>query len=143
MIDIICAGVVYTAVLVSCHDGDTCKVKFNEESVCMHFLQEERVRFEGFDTPEINGKCIAEKILARKAKEITENYFRSTKRTICATKKRDEHGRPLVKSCELKELLISKELAYEYHGGKKQKWCKSKITSQSVRRQNALDCHCE
>ena len=123
MVDIIYAGVVYTAVLLGCHDGDTCRVKFSDVDVRVPFLQEHRIRFEGFDTPEIEGKCAKEKRLAKRAQRLTENYFKSAKRTIYATKKRDDYGRWLVESRELKKLLISKELAYEYHGGKKRSWC--------------------
>ena len=63
MVEIIFAGAIYIASFISCYDGDSCKLQFDNNVI---FLQMQSIRFEGFDTPEIHGKCALKK--AKRAK---------------------------------------------------------------------------
>ena len=59
-------------------DGDTFRARVDiwlGQSVTV------KVRLKGVDTPEMNGKCAAEKKLARQAKAFAENWLRKTKRS--------------------------------------------------------------
>ena len=50
MIEIIVGSIIYTATLIGCYDGDTCKVRFEDSP---EILAEQSFRFDGFDTPEL------------------------------------------------------------------------------------------
>tara|TARA_B100000035_G_scaffold41173_1_gene30948 strand:- start:551 stop:913 length:363 start_codon:yes stop_codon:yes gene_type:complete len=119
MIDIVVGTIVYTATLIGCYDGDTCKVKFDNAP---DILAEQTFRFEGFDTPEIRGKCQEEKDLAKLAKEETLNYMQ-TVGVVYSDGDRGKYGRLLVKTPDLQESLIEKGLARAYDGGKRKSWC--------------------
>ena len=59
--------------LVEVIDGDTFRARLDiwlGQSVTV------KVRLKGVDTPEMNGKCAAEKKLARQAKAFAENWLR-------------------------------------------------------------------
>ena len=119
MIDIVVGTIVYTATLIGCYDGDTCKVKFNDAP---DILAEQTFRFEGFDTPEIRGKCQEEKDLAKLAKEETLNYMQ-TVGVVYSEGDRGKYGRLLVTTPDLQSSLIEKGLARVYDGGKRKSWC--------------------
>ena len=62
--------------LVEVIDGDTFRARVDiwlGQSVTV------KVRLKGVDTPEMNGKCAAEKKLARQAKDFAENWLKKTK----------------------------------------------------------------
>ena len=79
MIEIIVGTMIYTATLLGCYDGDTCKVQFENTP---EILAVQSFRFEGFDTPELRGKCDEEKSLARLAKQETFSISGSNYITI-------------------------------------------------------------
>tara|TARA_B100000989_G_C19430878_1_gene422996 strand:- start:426 stop:788 length:363 start_codon:yes stop_codon:yes gene_type:complete len=119
MIEIIVGSIIYTATLIGCYDGDTCKVRFEDSP---EILAEQSFRFDGFDTPELRGKCQEEKDLAKLAKQETLSYMENVG-VVYATGERGKYGRLLVTVPELQESLISKGLAKPYDGGKRQGWC--------------------
>lgn len=120
MIEIIVGSITYTAALLSCYDGDTCKIKFHNTP---EIIAEQTLRFEGFDTPEIRGKCWKEKGLARAAQATTYTWMQ-TRGTLYSEGKRGKYGRLLVSAPELQDLLIQSGQARSYAGGKRQSWCK-------------------
>ena len=119
MIEIVIGSIIYTAILLGCNDGDTCKVRFNNS---LDILAEQTFRFEGFDTPEMRGKCSKEKELAKLAKEKTINYMKDNG-IVYSEGKRGKYGRILVTAPKLQEMLTSNGLAREYDGGKREGWC--------------------
>ena len=120
MIQIIFGSVIYTVTLLGCYDGDTCKVKFDNTP---EILEVQSIRFRGFDTPEIKGKCPEEKDLAKLAKEETLNYMENVGVVYYYAKKRSKYGDILVTAPKLQDILINKGLAREYYGEKKESWC--------------------
>ena len=84
----------------------------------------------GVDSPEIRGKCQAEKILARQAKQFAVGKIRAAQaiELIPNPKRRyDRYDRLLawvrLDGQDLSALLIAADLGREYHGGKRQGWC--------------------
>jgi micrococcal nuclease len=117
MIDVVVAGTIYVASLVGCYDGDTCKI--NVPSFVP--FQEYSLRFTGFDTPEMRGKCAEEKVMANQAKHMTIEYMKTVK-TIYVSGK-GKYGRLLTTVPGLGEKLIEEGLARPYEGGKRASWC--------------------
>lgn len=60
------------ASLIGCYDGDTCTLRLANAPP---FIAEQKFRFEGFDTPEIRGKCPQETGLAKRARGVTLAYM--------------------------------------------------------------------
>lgn len=120
MIEIIVGTVIYTATLIGCYDGDTCKIKIDNAP---EIVAEQSLRFKGFDTPEIRGKCEQEKKLAKQAKAMTIEYMKTVGKLYSDNGERGKYGRLLVSTPELQEELIANGLAREYDGGKRQSWC--------------------
>ncbi|MEW5251657.1 thermonuclease family protein [Microbulbifer discodermiae] len=85
------------------------------------------VRVKGVDTPELRGKCQAEKELARKAKQFAVTLLRDAQEVRLEEIERDKYFRLLaevwVDGKRLDQLLIGANLGYEYHGGKRRNWC--------------------
>lgn len=119
MISIHYAGMVYLATLSGCFDGDTCKVIFPNFPA---MVAEQNLRFDGFDTPEMSGTCRHAKQLAQQAQRVTENYMRGDVR-LEFVKKREKHGRLVVRAPELERRLIATGLAKPSKDGKRQNWC--------------------
>ena len=119
MIELIFGGMIYGAALVGCYDGDTCRVTIDNAPP---FLATQSLRFQGFDTPEIRGKCQQEKKLAKDAKAHTIKYLRANTRLVVSGD-RGKYGRLIVEAPGLAESLISSGLAKPYHGGKRKGWC--------------------
>ena len=119
MVEIIFGGAIYIASLFSCYDGDTCKMQFNENVI---FLQTQSIRFDGFDTPEIHGKCVGEKSKAHKARSVTLDYLTDGGKLYTDGRK-DKYGRLLVSAPALKRNLMGAGLAREYYGKKRLGWC--------------------
>lgn len=121
MIHIITASTIYLATLLGCYDGDTCKIELQNAPPLVSTIT---LRFEGFDTPEIRGKCQEEKEMAQMAKNITQGYM-VFKGDLYTDGKRGKYGRLLVRAPELQEDLIELGLARPYNGGKREGWCES------------------
>tara|TARA_B100000035_G_C21034582_1_gene570185 strand:- start:4653 stop:5015 length:363 start_codon:yes stop_codon:yes gene_type:complete len=119
MIEVIVGSVIYTATLLGCYDGDTCKIKFDNTP---EILAEQTLRFRGFDTPELKGKCEKEKMMAKTAKMITTDYMKKEGK-IYATGERGKYGRLLVTAPMLQNQLITDGFARPYDGGTRQGWC--------------------
>ena len=120
MIEIIVGAVIYTATLVGCYDGDTCTVRFDNAP---DIIAEQTLRFEGFDTPELRGKCAEERAKAQVAKQVTNAYMRQVGK-VYSEGKRGKYGRLLVTVPELQAHLIEYDYARSYDGGKRESWCK-------------------
>ena len=119
MVQIIFGSVVYFASLIGCYDGDTCTVRLMKAP---EIVAEVTFRFEGFDTPEIRGKCDREKFLAKNARQITLDYMLQ-KGVVYTNGKKGKYGRLLVTASELELELISAGVARPYDGGKRGSWC--------------------
>ena len=63
MVSVVFSGVLYTAVLLGCYDGDTCTLSFQEAPP---FLATQKVRFVDFDTPELGSANVCQKKSLRK-----------------------------------------------------------------------------
>jgi len=66
--------------IVSCYDGDTCRVDlprsaFNDDWAYELFGHNIPIRVEGIDTPEIRGKCQKEKDLAYEARDLVRGLL--------------------------------------------------------------------
>ena len=119
MMRLVYEGLIYSALLVNCYDGDTCRVRFDGVPP---FLREQRVRFTGIDAPEIRGACAQEKDLARRARAVTKSYVAGGGKLFVADG-RDRYGRLLVNAPRLNAKLIEAGLARPYAKGRRGSWC--------------------
>lgn len=111
--------------VTSIYDGDTFRVNIaGYPDIVGHRVS---VRVFGIDTPEIKGKCQAEKDAAQKAKQFTVEKLRSGKKIELRNLRRDKYFRLLaevyVDNNSLAEMLIKAGLAIPYDGGTKKSWC--------------------
>ena len=87
----------------------------------------------GIDTPELRGKCKAEKELARKAKQYTVTGLREAKKIELRDIQRGKYFRLLasvfVDGVSLGDLLIREGLAVPYDGGTKKSWCRKRFSN--------------
>lgn len=119
-------GNVIISEVLSIYDGDTFKV--NIEGYPDLIGRNISIRLNGIDTPEIRGKCEAEKQLARAAKQFTVTKLRNAKVIELRNMDRGKYFRIVadvyVDGEELSKLLISNNHAVKYEGGTKYKsWC--------------------
>ena len=75
--------------IVSCYDGDTCRVNlprsaFNDDWAYELFGHNIPIRVEGIDTPEIRGQCQKEKDLAYEARDLVRGLLNNAQ-TITLT----------------------------------------------------------
>ncbi len=113
--------------VTSIYDGNTFRANINSYPDIIG--KRMAIRINGIDTPEIKTKCIKEKKLARKAKQFTVSKLRNAKIIELRNIKRGKYFRIVadvyIDGINLAKQLIKKDLAVEYHGGKKVKdWCK-------------------
>ena len=110
--------------LVDVIDGDTFRARVHiwlGQSVTV------KVRLKGVDTPEMNGKCAAEKKLARQAKAFAEKWLKDNQVQLVNVHYGTYAGRVLAttmdkKGATLSAALLSEKLAKPYRG-RKVKWC--------------------
>ena len=110
--------------LVEVIDGDTFRARVDiwlGQSVTV------KVRLKGVDTPEMNGKCAAEKKLARQAKGFAENWLRKNQVQLVNVHYGTYAGRVLataqIKNGDsLSAALLAENLAKPYRGRRAQ-WC--------------------
>lgn len=119
-------GAVSVAKVISVYDGDSFKVDI--EGYPEIIGKSIGVRVNGIDTPEIKGKCDAEKKLALKAKKITEILLLNAKKIVLTEMKRGKYFRIVadvnIDGNNLGEVLVQEGVALPYSGGKKtHKWC--------------------
>lgn len=91
------------------------------------------IRVAGVDTPEIRGKCPAEKVLAKEAKYLVRDALKSAEFITIRNAKRGKYFRIVgdiilepgtERERNLKDLLLDADLAVPYNGGRKTKsWC--------------------
>ena len=111
----------------SIYDGDTITLVCLNEFKCQK--NSLKVRIMGVDTPEIKGKCRKEIVLARKAKQFTVAFLRTSGDIVLTYddyKKYDRYGRLLayisVDGRDLAKGLIENNLGRRYDGGKRLGW---------------------
>jgi micrococcal nuclease len=112
------------ATVLSVYDGDTFRVNIaNWPPIIGENIP---VRVRGLDTPEIRGKCQAEKDLAIEARD----YVRAILASGAVTLTHLDRGKyfrlvatVLIDGANLTELVIKRGLGRAYDGGKKQGWC--------------------
>ena len=110
--------------LVEVIDGDTFRARVEiwlGQSVTV------KVRLKGVDTPEMNGKCPAEKKLAQKAKAFAENWLKKNQVQLVNVHYGTYAGRVLAtaqikKGDSLSAALLAENLAKPYRGRRAQ-WC--------------------
>jgi micrococcal nuclease len=112
--------------VISIYDGDTFRVNLkNYPDIVGYHIP---IRINGIDTPELRAKCQKEKLLARKAKQVTVEALRGAKSIKLSNMKRGKYFRILADveadNINLADLLLKKGLAVPYDGGTKIDWCK-------------------
>jgi len=113
------------AKVVKVYDGDT----FTVEAYPWPGLEAKAsVRVNGVDTPEIRGKCEAEKRKAIEAREFVKDLILDKVVFLEHVKYGKYAGRvvadvKLEGGNNLAEKIISQGLGREYHGGKREGWC--------------------
>ena len=86
-----------------------------------------KVRLKGVDTPEMNGKCPAEKKLAQQAKAFATRWLDARKAKLIGVQYGTYAGRVLATTMDesgdtLSAALLAQNLAKPYRG-RKAKWC--------------------
>ncbi|BFU76932.1 hypothetical protein ALC152_01470 [Arcobacter sp. 15-2] len=119
-------GSVIVDAVVSIYDGDTFRVNINSYPPIIG--KNMSIRLNGVDTPEMRGKCQTEKLLARKAKQLTVSKLRSAKVVELRNIQKGKYFRIVadvyLDNISLATVLIENNLAVYYDGGKKIKdWC--------------------
>lgn len=112
--------------VISIYDGDTFRVNINSYPGIIG--ENISIRVNGIDTPELRTKCKKEKLLARKAKQLTVSTLRGAKIIELRNLQRGKYFRIVadvyVDDISLGDTLIHNNLAVRYDGGTKIKnWC--------------------
>lgn len=111
--------------VISVYDGDS----FRVDIAGLHPLigSDISIRVFGVDTPEIRGKCLYEKDLAKQAKKFVEQAIRSATTIELRDVRRDKYFRinavVVIDGKSLAAMLIQRQLAYPYFGSTKKTWC--------------------
>jgi len=118
-------GTVTVSKVISVYDGDTFRVDIDSLSPIVG--KNIRIRLNGVDTPEIQGKCQYEKDLALKARDFVRNKLTNAKEIKLTKLQRGKYFRVvadvMVDGVSLEKELLENKLAYNYTGGKKSSWC--------------------
>jgi len=111
--------------VTSIYDADTFRVNIDAWPPIVG--ERVPVRVLGVDTPEIRGKCDAEKVMAKKAKQFTVEALRGAKRIELRHIKRGKYFRLLaevyVDGVSLAQSLIKFGFGRPYSGGHRAGWC--------------------
>jgi len=113
--------------VVKVYDGDT--IFIDIENIPPVFGRRIGVRIADIDTPEISSRDACEKRKAQEAKSLLESFIVHAKRVDVVNVTRDKYfrvgGVVLVDGKPVSEELLKRNLAYPYHGEKKQvrDWC--------------------
>ena len=109
--------------VVSVYDGDTLKV---DAEPWPGLTARTSVRVAGVDTPEIRGKCQAEKDMAIRARDFVRTTV-GAQVQLTSIRPGKYAGRVVavvwVDGRKLSELLIAEGLGRPYHGGRREGWC--------------------
>jgi len=118
-------GSVIVSEVTSIYDADTFRVNIKEWPDIIG--KRVPIRVIGVDAPEIRGKCQAEKVAARKAKQFTVAALRSGKVIELRNIKRGKYFRILanvyIDGKNLSNKLIRAGHGRFYSGGKRAGWC--------------------
>jgi len=118
-------GTVTVSKVISVYDGDTFRVDI--DSLPPIVGKNIRIRLNGVDTPEIQGKCQHEKDLALKARDFVRNKLANAKEIKLTKLQRGKYFRVVANvyldGVSLEQELLENKLAYKYTGGKKSSWC--------------------
>lgn len=102
-----------------CYDGDTCT--FTLPGVHPFFGERISVRIRGIDTPEIRGKCEAEKQKAKAARDFLRNLLRNAGRIDLVDAERGKYFRIIATvqadGRDVAALMIDRRLGRPYQGG--------------------------
>ncbi len=114
-----------SAKVVKVYDGDTFTVKAYPWP---GITAKASVRVDGVDTPEIRGKCAAEKQKAIEAREFVKGLILGEVVQLENVKHGKYAGRVVAEvildgGVSLAEKIISQGLGREYHGGAREGWC--------------------
>jgi len=109
-----------------CYDGDTCTVSL--PGVEPLFGRKISIRIRGIDTPEIRGKCKAEKEKAKDAKKIINKLLSNAKHIDLVNPARGKYFRIVAgikaDDIDVGKLMIEKGFARVYDGkSKRGGWC--------------------
>jgi len=111
--------------VTSIYDADTFRANIRDWPAIIG--QHVPIRVRGMDAPEIRGRCPAEKEAAKRARDETVNLLRNANNIELRKLERGKYFRILaevyVDGQNLAEMLISKQLARPYAGGKRRSWC--------------------
>ncbi len=109
--------------VVSVYDGDTLTV---DAEPWPGLTARTSVRVDGVDTPEIRGKCQAEKDMAIRARDFVRAVVGASVR-LTDVRPGKYAGRIIadvwVDGRKLADLLIAEKLGRPYHGGRREGWC--------------------
>ena len=107
------------------YDGDT--ITFNIPNVLPILGDNIPIRVRGIDAPEIRAHCYLEKLKAIEAKKVVHNLCIHAKNITLTEVSRGKYFRiianVILDGQNLKDTLLKKNLAYEYHGKTKKDWC--------------------
>ena len=113
------------AEVVEVIDGDTLRVRAR---IWLGQDVEINVRLSGVDTPELRGRCEAERVMARRARDLVVAAIGGKPVSLSAVRYGKYAGRVLARvrtasGQDLSEALISAGLGRAYAGRKRQEWC--------------------
>jgi len=114
-----------SAKVVKVYDGDT----FTVEAYPWPGLEAKAsVRVDGVDSPEIRGKCEAEKQKAIEARDFVQGLILNKTIFLKKPKPGKYYGRVIAEVFldageNLADKIISQGLGREYHGGRREGWC--------------------
>ena len=118
--------------VVSCYDGDTCRVRLpwggaEMPAWAVELFGTMSVRLEGFDTPEIRGRCDREKEMAVEARDALRAMLDDADEVLLADVRGGKYfrllGMLLVDGKPVGDRLIEAGLARPYSGGTRLTWC--------------------
>ena len=112
--------------VTSIYDGDTFRANIKDYPPIVG--KRMAIRILGIDTPEMRGKCVKEKLLARDAKKLTVSLLRGANVIELKNIKRGKYFRLLadvyVDGVSVADQLLKAGYAVRYDGGTKIDWCK-------------------
>ena len=108
------------------YDGDT--IRFDIPGVHPLLGEKIPVRLRDVDTPEIRGKCVAEREMALAASDLVRQILERADRITLVETGRGKYFRIVARvkadGLDVGNVLLEKGLAVSYHGGRKAKdWC--------------------